>query len=79
MTDELKKLFLCALSRREIEHEISMAETMIEIDGSCFPDCTFEDGYIAALNYVLGRQGSNVREEYEQLISERHDAETETA
>lgn len=48
-----------------------MAEALMESDGTAFPDCTFEDGYIAALNFVMNREGSNVREEYEGMMSEQ--------
>lgn len=66
---ELKRLFTTAISLSELEHEIVMAEAVMENEraGTAFPDSTFEDGYIAALNFVLGREGSNVREEYEAL------------
>jgi|GEM_PF-4117305 len=73
MMNDLKWLFTAPYSQGELEREIDMAETLIESDitGTVFPDSTFEDGYIAALNFVLGRESSNVREEYDALKNER--------
>lgn len=70
MCNELQRSFTTPHSFRAIEREIEMAEELIEHDGTAFPDSTFEDGYIAALRFVLGTQGSNVREEYEDLQNE---------
>lgn len=72
MQHDLKWLFTAPYSKGELEKEIQMAEALIENEcaGTAFPDSTFEDGYIAALNFVLGREGSNVREEYEALRAE---------
>jgi len=72
MFNELKRLFTTALSLSELEREIAMAEAVAESErtGTAFPDSTFEDGYIAALNFVMGREGSNVREEFEALAGE---------
>lgn len=72
MQHDLKWLFTAPYSKGELEKEIQMAEALIENEhaGTAFPDSTFEDGYIAALNFVLGREGSNVREEYEALRDE---------
>lgn len=64
--------FLSVHSQTQIERELEMAQTLIEKDGTAFPDDTFEEGYIAALNFVLNRQGSNVREEFEAVMSELH-------
>ncbi len=68
--NELQRPFVCVHSMGMIEREIDMAMSLIEHDGTAFPDSTFEDGYIAALNFVLSRHGSNVREEYEDLMDE---------
>lgn len=68
----MQRSFISVHSRSDINREIEMAEALIEHDGSSFPDSTFEEGYIAALNYVLNRQGSNVREEYEDLMNEQN-------
>ncbi len=68
----MQRSFISVHSRSDIDREIEMAEALIEHDGSSFPDSTFEEGYIAALNYVLNRQGSNVREEYEDLMNEQN-------
>lgn len=68
----MQRNFISVHSRSDIDREIEMAEALIEHDGSSFPDSTFEEGYIAALNYVLNRQGSNVREEYEDLMNEQN-------
>ncbi|MBV7315476.1 hypothetical protein [Shewanella sp. NIFS-20-20] len=67
MCNEFKRLFTTALTRSELEREIAMAEALIEHDGTGFPDSSFEDGYIAAINFVLGNEMSNVEEEYKQL------------
>lgn len=67
---ELSRCFVSLHTLYEIEKEIDMAQTLIERDGTAFSDSTFEDGYIAALNFILNRQGSNVREEYEDLMNE---------
>lgn len=67
---ELQRSFTTPHSYRALEREIEMAETLIEHDGTAFPDSTFEDGYIAALKFVMCHEGSNVREEYEALMSE---------
>ncbi|WP_447077700.1 hypothetical protein [Shewanella algae] len=82
-SNQFKRVFISSRSRSEIDAEISMAERLIELEGTAFPDSTFEDGYIAALNYVLGKQDSNVREEFDQVMDERHEdhirAEAQTA
>ncbi|EKL9959449.1 TPA: hypothetical protein ACMDR7_000106 [Vibrio parahaemolyticus] len=70
MGNELQRCFTTPHSYRALEREIEMAEALIEHDGTAFPDSTFEDGYIAALKFVLSRQGSNVREEYEDMQNE---------
>lgn len=64
--------FLSVHSQTQIERELERAQTLIEKDGTAFSDDTFEEGYIAALNFVLNRQGSNVREEFEVVMSESH-------
>ena len=50
-----------------------MAETIIEHEQTAYPESTFEEGYIAALNLVLNRQSSNIREDYELLMQGSHD------
>lgn len=65
--------FVSVHSRTAIENEIEMAEAIIERDGTAFPNDTFEDGYIAALRFVLNQQGSNVREDYELIAGEVND------
>jgi len=65
---EIQRSFISVHSRSVIEHEIEMAETIIENEGTAFPDDTFEDGYIAALKFMLNQQGSNVREDYESIM-----------
>lgn len=67
---ELQRSFTTPHSYRALEREIEMTEALVEHEGTAFPQSTFEDGYIAALNFVLGREGSNVREDYEALMSE---------
>ena len=71
MCIELSRPFTSVHSKSALEREINMAEALMENDGSAFPDSTFEDGYIAALNFVMNREGSNVREEYEGMMSEQ--------
>ncbi len=75
---ELQRSFTTPHSYSAIEREIEMAEALIENDGTAFPECSFEDGYIAALKFVLNREGSNVREEYEDMMNE-HSSEGEAA
>ncbi|MCR9669562.1 hypothetical protein [Vibrio parahaemolyticus] len=75
MGNELQRCFTTPHSYRALEREIEMAEALIEHDGTAFPDATFEDGYIAALKFVQGRIGSNVREEYEDMVNERDSEE----
>ena len=72
MMNDLKWLFTARYSKGELEREIVMAKAVMESElvGTAFPDSTFEDGYIAALNFVLGNEGSNVREEYEAICAE---------
>ncbi len=67
----LERPFVSVHSRSAIEREVEMAESLIEQEGTVFEDATFEEGYIAALNMVLNRQGSNVREEYEVMMEKR--------
>ncbi|WP_243032986.1 hypothetical protein [Vibrio cincinnatiensis] len=69
---ELQRSFTTPHSYRALEREIEMAEALIEAESTAFPDCSFEDGYIAALKFVMCHEGSNVREEYEALMSEQH-------
>ncbi len=38
-----------------VEKEIDLAQTLIEIEGTGYPDDTYEDGVIAALRWVQGR------------------------
>ncbi|MCU8204420.1 hypothetical protein M2H09_03855 [Vibrio vulnificus] len=71
MCEHLQRPFISVHSRRQLEREIEMAEALIEVDGTAFPDCTFEEGYIAALRFVMNMEGSNVREEYEGMMDER--------
>ncbi|HBC3857188.1 TPA: hypothetical protein KD866_002567 [Vibrio parahaemolyticus] len=76
MGNELQRSFTTPHSYNALEREIEMAEALIENDGTAFPDATFEDGYIAALKFVQGRLGSNVREEYEDMVNERDSEES---
>ncbi|HIF6161000.1 TPA: hypothetical protein ACX3IN_001944 [Vibrio parahaemolyticus] len=69
----LERPFVSVHSRSAIEREVEMAESLIEQKGTVFEDATFEEGYIAALNMVLNRQGSNVREEYEVMMEKRNE------
>lgn len=70
MSYGLQRPFTSVHSMSGLEREIEMAEALIEMDGTAFPESTFEDGYIAALKFVLNREGSNVREEYEDMMDE---------
>lgn len=67
---ELQRPFTTPHSYSALEREVEMAEALIERDGTAFPESTFEDGYIAALKFVMNIEGSNVREEYEDLMNE---------
>ncbi|MBE4621018.1 hypothetical protein [Vibrio navarrensis] len=67
---ELQRPFITPHSYSALEREVEMAEALIEHDGTAFPESTFEDGYIAALKFVMNTEGSNVREEYEDLMNE---------
>ena len=70
MQHDLKWLFTAPYSRGELVKEIEMAEAVIETEGTAYPDSSFEDGYIAALNFVLGNEQSSMREEFDALIAE---------
>lgn len=70
MHSELQRPFITPHSFSTLEREVEMAEALIEKDGTAFPDSTFEDGYIAAIKFVLNCQSSNVREEYEDMQDE---------
>lgn len=48
------KQFLTPHTSEAIEQEIELAQTLIEIEGTGYPDDTFEDGVIAALRWVQG-------------------------
>ncbi|TOL25199.1 hypothetical protein [Vibrio parahaemolyticus] len=37
-----------------VEKEIDLAQTLIEIEGTGYPDDTYEDGVIAALRWMQG-------------------------
>lgn len=71
MTNELQRSFITAHSLSAIEREIEMAQALIDESGTAFPDSTFEDGYIAAMQFILTKQGSNVKDEYEELMDEQ--------
>ncbi|MGD1468988.1 hypothetical protein ACP6H4_02020 [Vibrio harveyi] len=73
MSIELQRPFTTPHSFSAIEREIEMAESLIEQEGTAFPDGTFEEGHIAALKFVQGYQGSNVREEYEAMMDENEE------
>lgn len=75
---ELQRSFTTPHSFTVLEREVEMAEALIAHDGTAFPDSTFEEGYIAAIKFVQGYLGSNVREEYEGMQDEI-DNEGETA
>ena len=70
MTNGLERPFVSVHSRSAIEREVEMAEAIIEHEHTAYPDSSFEEGYIAGLNFVLNRQGSNVREDYEAIMEE---------
>ncbi|MGL5665343.1 MAG: hypothetical protein ACRDD9_04355 [Shewanella sp.] len=70
MQHDLKWLFTAPYSKGELEKEIQMAEAIIDTEHTAYPDSSFEDGYIAALNFVLGKEQSSMREEYEALHAE---------
>lgn len=46
--------FLSPHTNKAIEQEIDLAQTVIEIEGTGYPNDTFEDGVIAALRWVQG-------------------------
>lgn len=71
MLNPLERPYTSVHAYSTLQREIEMAQTLIEHDGTAFPDHSFEDGYIAALNFVMNREGSNVREEYESLMDEQ--------
>ncbi|EOX4942114.1 hypothetical protein ACFLJY_000752 [Vibrio alginolyticus] len=75
MGNELQRCFTTPHSYSELEREIEMAEALIYNKGTVFPDDTFEEGYIAAIKFVQGCLGSNVREEYEDMVNERDSEE----
>ncbi|EOW2077608.1 hypothetical protein ACNZ70_001933 [Vibrio mimicus] len=65
----LERPFVSVHSRSALEREVEMTETLIEYDVKPFPDGTTpEEAYIAALQFVMNKQGSNVRDGYEDLM-----------
>lgn len=58
-------------THEDIKKEIIFAEVLIEQSGTEFPDATFEEGYIAALQWILNEASSNVREEFLSLCEEK--------
>lgn len=70
MQHDLKWLFTAPYSRGELVKEIEMAEAIVRTQDTAYPDYSFEDGYIAALNFVLGNEQSSMREEFDALIAE---------
>ena len=79
MPNPLQRSFTTAHTRRVVDLEIEMAEALIEKDGTAFPDSTFEEGYIAALKFILNQSGSNVREEYDMMDELNGKDESEAA
>ncbi|MEJ6520616.1 hypothetical protein PQI64_12735 [Shewanella bicestrii] len=70
MQHDLKWLFTAPYSKGELEKDIEMAEEIVRTQDTAYPDYSFEDGYIAALNFVLGNEQSSMREEFDALIAE---------
>ncbi|HHF3237794.1 TPA: hypothetical protein ACPJ2N_004745, partial [Vibrio alginolyticus] len=70
MGNELQRCFTTPHSLRAIEREIEMAEEIMETKGFS----QHLESYIAAFNFVLGKQSSDIREEYEDMLSEKEDA-----
>lgn len=68
MVNSLERPFVSVHSRSTLEREIGMAETIMEHENTAHPDATFEEGYIAAINFVLNRYSSNVRDEFEAIM-----------
>lgn len=66
----LERPFVSVHSRSDLETEIEMAEELISAGTPAFqPDDTAEDGYIAALRFVLNNTASSVRDEYDALMN----------
>ncbi|MBE8578624.1 hypothetical protein [Vibrio sp. OPT18] len=69
MPTGLERSFVSVHSRSRLEREIEMAEAIMEHNNTAFPDSTFEEGYIAAINFVLNRYSSSVRDEFEAIMA----------
>ncbi|ODS10951.1 hypothetical protein [Vibrio scophthalmi] len=59
--------FLSPHTNKAIEQEIDLAQTVIEIEGTGYPNDTFEDGVIAALRWVQGLWPSPTSDAIEHL------------
>lgn len=59
--------FLSPHTNQAIEQEIDLAQTVIEIEGTGYPNDTFEDGVIAALRWVQGLWPSPTSDAIEHL------------
>lgn len=65
----LERPFVSVHSRSALEREIEMAEELLSSGRPAFlPDDTAEEGYIAALRFVLNNTASSVREVYDELM-----------
>lgn len=65
---ELQRSFTTPHSYRALEREIEMAEELLNMKGHH----EHLESHIAAIRFVLGQQGSEIKEEYEALMSEQH-------
>ncbi|PSU49461.1 hypothetical protein C9J12_08200 [Photobacterium frigidiphilum] len=62
------KSFIAVHSIGAIENEIFCAEGLLEEVGTAYPDDSFEDGYAAALRWMMGKEPSSVEEEYRSIL-----------
>ncbi|PSU46667.1 hypothetical protein C9J12_18220 [Photobacterium frigidiphilum] len=62
------KSFIAVHSISAIENEIFCAEGLLEEVGTAYPYDSFEDGYAAALRWMMGKEPSSVEEEYRSIL-----------
>jgi hypothetical protein len=78
MQNELQRSFTTPHTYGALEREIEMAEALVESQGTAFPDGTLEEGFIAGIKFVLCREGSCIRDAYEEMMDGK-DTEGEAA
>lgn len=71
MSSALPQRFVCIHSRARLEREIEMAEEIESEKGWS----QHIESYASAIRFVLGQQGSEIREEYEELMEQKANGE----